>query len=284
MPKGKTNLTSVFQALKGGRGSGNFGHSGIPGKHGGSAPKGGLSETVVGNIRIKGGTPEQIEAVKDLINSLPAWHTSLVNDRVVDDLLQQYRHLPNYERLAEEARKVLQTGNMVIEFQDVTEAKRNPLTGEEVESVGGHVPNYISLRSSLTGDELKGILAHEIGHQVSYLGAKLTTGRDLRFGRNYKPAGENLEGAWKRDRSDHEHTLGIQGSNSERYQRWQKGFQLANATTSRSYSPATNMEERFGQAFRMVATGRGEELTPSVRRYVQKFFNKKPPSGSVGVD
>lgn len=37
-------LNNLFSILKGGAGSGNIGHAGVPGKRGGSAPKGGVSQ------------------------------------------------------------------------------------------------------------------------------------------------------------------------------------------------------------------------------------------------
>jgi len=47
------SLKDFFQVVKGGAGSGNFGHSGVPGKHGGSAPKGGggMVKKLQGNLK-----------------------------------------------------------------------------------------------------------------------------------------------------------------------------------------------------------------------------------------
>lgn len=86
------SLHEVFNKLKGGSGSGNFGHGGRPGKRGGSTPKGsGLSGPVVASVSVSAISSAVKRNIKGTKNSgsrsEPVYQIPLSNRNNVETML-----------------------------------------------------------------------------------------------------------------------------------------------------------------------------------------------------
>lgn len=70
LPKGATNLASLFAVLKGGARSGNFGHSGRQGERGGSAPSNFTSNISVDPVTTN--EEDALKQIKDYLSHIPS--------------------------------------------------------------------------------------------------------------------------------------------------------------------------------------------------------------------
>lgn len=70
------SLSNLFSKLKGGAGSGNIGHAGIPGHRGGSAPSKSAAGLLGTKILITGGTSTQRAEVEGVLRLIPVEHIS----------------------------------------------------------------------------------------------------------------------------------------------------------------------------------------------------------------
>lgn len=278
----------IIVAVKGGPGSGNFGHAGRPGLVGGSATDGiTTSEVVWGGTKILGGKVTVIgpegaaEKVAAVLSKVPGWHA----DALTPDILHTY--LRDQIGMSEEGITALMGDvekELTVEFISDPEEFVVLAPGR---TVGGSAHyNKLVVREEYLDDPeaLEHYVLHELGHQIDDLTMRLPTGST-----NYRyvtsSESSTFRSAIKDVRTDLEHKLNYMGASSPAYRQasddWKKltwaipGHKISGASPDRAHS------EMFAEAYYMHASGRGDQLPTRVDGYISKFFRNSPPKGTV---
>jgi hypothetical protein len=154
--------------LQGGKGSGNFGHSGLPGKHGGSRPKGAggsvesqvkshpkYSEDLYNTLKESGKDDREI---LDILNDIEGTHKEIQEnmpvgddaDLIVSEMAEQFNYDKKKLRFSATLADPVKVGNRVF----TPDADFYPPTGEITFYAAGRHSEKV----------LRGIAAHEMTH------------------------------------------------------------------------------------------------------------------------